>query len=297
MESRTFSVQQVFQDRRRYVVPFFQRPYVWSRDEQWLPLWDDIRDKAQSRLIGAKPVPHFMGAVVLEPQKKDGLIGVERHHIIDGQQRLTTLQYVLMAMLLAFREAGADKLLPLIQACLMNDNPQTMEDPSVEKFKLWPTFRDRGQYEKAMTADSIVDYLQRFPASFTATGSLRKIGVIHPPALEAILLFHELISNWLSEPQDPDATIDRQNALASAVLSDLSIVCISLGEEDDAQIIFETLNGRGAELHATDLIRNFIFLKAGNDAAELYESLWTQFEASTWSEPLARGRLNRPRLE
>ncbi|WP_199033286.1 HNH endonuclease family protein, partial [Ralstonia sp. ASV6] len=42
---------------------------------------------------------------------------------------------------------------------------------------------------------------------------------------------------------------------------------------------------------------NFIFLKAGNDAAELYESLWTQFEASTWSEPLARGRLNRPRLE
>ncbi len=49
-------------------------------------------------------------------------------------------------------------------------------------------------------------------------------------------------------------------AIAEAVLRDLNIVSIALGEEDDAQIIFETLNGYGAELHATDLIRNFIFM-------------------------------------
>ena len=70
MDSRTFTVQQIYQDRRQYRVPFYQRPYVWNRDDQWGRLWEDIRDKADARLQGGKAVPHFMGAVVLEPQKK-----------------------------------------------------------------------------------------------------------------------------------------------------------------------------------------------------------------------------------
>jgi len=80
-------------------------------------------------------------------------------------------------------------------------------------------------------------------------------------------------------------------------LTDLSIVCISLGDDDDAQVIFETLNGHGAELHATDLIRNFIFMRAGTNADDLYNNIWSQFEAPLWSEAQSRGRLNRPRLE
>ncbi|MEO8059732.1 MAG: DUF262 domain-containing HNH endonuclease family protein [Burkholderiales bacterium] len=296
MDSRTFTIQQIFQDRRQYRVPFYQRPYVWNRDDQWGRLWEDIRDKADTRLQGGKAFPHFMGAVVLEPQKKVGLLGVERHHIIDGQQRLTTLQYVLTALIHALRSAKNEKLLPLFEACLSNANPETMEDVAVERFKLWPTFRDRKQYEQAMTAGSLDDLRQRFPASFTQTGSLRKIGVMHPPALEAIVFFYDQMVEWVSDSTEGD-TATRSMALASAVLTDLSIVCISLGDEDDAQVIFETLNGHGAELHATDLIRNFIFMRAGTDADDLYNNLWSQFEAPLWSEAQSRGRLNRPRLE
>ena len=296
MDSRTFTIQQIFQDRRQYRVPFYQRPYVWNRDDQWGRLWEDIRDKADTRLQGGKAFPHFMGAVVLEPQKKVGLLGVERHHIIDGQQRLTTLQYVLTALIHALHSAKKEKLLPLFEACLSNANPETMEDVAVERFKLWPTFRDRKQYEQAMTAGSLDDLRQRFPASFTQTGSLRKIGVMHPPALEAIVFFHDQMVEWVSDSTEGDAAT-RSMALASAVLTDLSIVCISLGDEDDAQVIFETLNGHGAELHATDLIRNFIFMRAGTDADDLYNNLWSQFEAPLWSEAQSRGRLNRPRLE
>ena len=296
MDSRTFTVQQIYQDRRQYRVPFYQRPYVWNRDDQWGRLWEDIRDKADARLEGGKAVPHFMGAVVLEPQKKAGLMGVERHHIIDGQQRLTTLQYVLTALIHTLRAAKHEKLLPLIEACLTNSNPETMEDEAIERFKLWPTFRDRKQYELAMKADSLDALRTRFPASFTQTGSLRKIGVTHPPALEAIVFFHESMLEWVLDKTESDAAT-RAMALASAVLTDLSIVCISLGDDDDAQVIFETLNGHGAELHATDLIRNFIFMRAGADADDLYNNLWSQFEAPLWSELQSRGRLNRPRLE
>ena len=55
MDSRTFTIQQIFQDRRQYRVPFYQRPYVWNRDDQWGRLWEDIRDKADTRLQGARP--------------------------------------------------------------------------------------------------------------------------------------------------------------------------------------------------------------------------------------------------
>ena len=296
MDSRPFTVQQLFQDRRQYRVPFYQRPYVWNRDDQWGRLWEDIRDKAEARLQDGKLVPHFMGAVVLEPQKKKGLLGVERHHIIDGQQRLTTLQYVLRALTHTLRATRQEKLLPLIESCLSNSNPETMEDEAIERFKIWPTFRDRNQYELAMTAESIDDLRQRFPASFTQTGTLRKTGVNHQPALEAIVFFHEAMLAWVRDSSDVEVAT-RTMSLASAVLTDLSVVCISLGEEDDAQVIFETLNGHGAELHATDLIRNYIFMRAGTDADDLYNNLWSQFEAPLWSEAQSRGRLNRPRLE
>jgi hypothetical protein len=296
MDSRTFTVHQIYQDRRQYRVPFYQRAYVWNREEQWEPLWEDVQDKAEVRLQGGKPVPHFMGAVVLEPQKKPGLLGVERHHIIDGQQRLTTLQYVFTALCFVLRELDQKALLPLVENCLVNANPETMEDKEVERFKLWPTFRDREQYVKAMTAMDIEKLKERFPDSFTRGGTLKKIGVDHPPALEAICFFRESMLDWAREP-GAGPLAERISALVSAVLTDLAIVCISLGEDDDAQVIFETLNGRGAELHATDLIRNFIFMRAGTDADELYSTLWSQFEAPLWSEQQKRGRLNRPRLE
>lgn len=296
MDSRTFTVQQIYQDRRQYRVPFYQRPYVWNREDQWGRLWEDIRDKAEARLQGGKAVPHFMGAVVLEPQKKPGLLGVERFHIIDGQQRLTTLQYVLTAVCHVLRELEQIKLLPLVEGCLANPNPATMEDSEVERFKLWPTFRDRQQFVGAMTAIAVDQWRERFPESFTKAGGLKKIGAVHPPALEAIYFFREAMLEWAKDTSESDLPV-RVLALTSAVLTDLSIVCISLGEDDDAQVIFETLNGHGAELHATDLIRNFIFMRASSDADQLYANLWSQFEAELWSENQSRGRLNRPRLE
>jgi len=296
MDSRSFSVQQIFQDRRQYRVPFYQRAYVWSKEDQWERLWEDIRDKAEARLAGDKPVPHFMGAVVLEPQVKSGLLGVERHHIIDGQQRFTTLQYVLTALTHALRSLDQPRFLPLVEGCLRNSNPETMEDPKVELFKLWPTFRDRTQFVEAMTGASLDDLRSRFPASFTQTGGLRKVGVDHPPALEAIVYFSHAMTDW-ARTQTEFAIAEVCTALATAILSDLSIICISLGEDDDAQIIFETLNGKGARLHSTDLIRNFIFMRAGANAEDLYENLWSQFESSTWSDLQSRGRLRKPRLE
>ena len=106
VKSETIAVQQLFQDHHQSRVPFYQRTYVWdSREDQWERLWADIQDKSDARVIGAQPAPHFLGAAVLEPQPRAGLLGVETLHIIDGQQRLTTLQYVFCALAMVLRRA------------------------------------------------------------------------------------------------------------------------------------------------------------------------------------------------
>ena len=117
MKSETITVQNLFQDRRQYCVPFYQRAYVWTLDDQWEQLWNDISDKAEARLSGAKPTPHFLGAVVLDPQSREGLIGVDVLHIIDGQQRLTTLQYILTAISLTMRRMGQTLQVGVVTSC------------------------------------------------------------------------------------------------------------------------------------------------------------------------------------
>ncbi|WP_437411009.1 DUF262 domain-containing protein [Serratia marcescens] len=297
MKSETLNVQQIFQDRRQYCVPFYQRAYVWTQRNQWSALLEDITEKAQARLSGIKTTPHFLGAVVLEPQTKSGLLGVDTLHIIDGQQRLTTLQYILASIRLALRAIDLSDLEMLVLPCLNNTNEATMRNKEVERFKLWPTFRDQSHFIQSLNVDHVDDLRKVFPDSFTLHGTLRK-HFNHPPSLEALWFFSHAFIKWISA----EGRSIQENAIAliEAVLTDLKLVSISLEAEDDAQIIFETLNGRGAELHATDLIRNYIFMRAEHDnvdAAALYENDWKPFETPYWTEKQRRGRINKPRLE
>ena len=152
---------------------------------------------------------------------------------------------------MAARETDQSALLHLIGGYVWNPNPETMENADVERFKVWPTFRDRITYQTAMESQDRDDLQTNFPSSFTQTATLRKVGIEHPQAMEAIWYFREKIDAWLEE-DDIDGSKSLEQ-IAEAVLRDLRLVSISLDEGDDAQVIFETLNGRGAELHATAL--------------------------------------------
>lgn len=296
MKSETWTIQQVFQDRRQYKVPFYQRAYVWSLEKQWPLLWADIMDKAEERLSGMMPAPHFLGAIVVEPQSRVGLRGVDTLHIIDGQQRLTTLQYVLTGIRLAARELEIANFDSYLAAVLDNPNPNTMACPEVETFKVWPTFSDQKAFVAAMTAETLQILQARYSANFTQAGTLRRIGIVHPAALNAIWNFSDWAKSWIEAHGGADAA----EALVMAVLTDLKVVLIQLEAGDDAQVIFETLNGRGAELHATDLIRNHLFMSVDSskeDPAALYDEKWKQFEQDTWKVGERRGRITKPRLE
>lgn len=298
MDSERSSVIELFKPERQYCVPFYQRAYVWNQSDQWSRLWSDIQEKAEARLSGLPATPHFMGAVVLDPQDRKKLIGVETIHIIDGQQRFTTIQFALAALSIMLRTWEHTEVLSVVEACLRNSDERNMRNKAVDAFKVWPTFYDRDAYKKAILCTKLNELQLKFPEHFTQIGTLKKIGIRHPPALGAIWYFAEQMNAWLPKTGKPGP--ESAEALASAILEDLVVISITLDDEDDAQVIFETLNGHGVELTATDLIRNYIFLRAESedaDAATLYNEQWRRYESDGWKQPERRGRLLRPRIE
>ena len=116
MQTGILSVQRLFDREVHYAVPLYQRPYVWNEEEQWQPLWDDLCPLAEMVAEGKEGRAHFLGASVQEViPVPAGTTEVRR--VIDGQQRMTTLQILLKA----FRDVAAarghsnygDAVLPL----------------------------------------------------------------------------------------------------------------------------------------------------------------------------------------
>lgn len=303
MKPTTLTIFELFEKERRYTVPLFQRPYVWER--QWAHLWQDVITRADAILNRGDDTyalrRHFLGAVVLNQLKTFGrqVPGVE---VIDGQQRLTTLQILLIALRDFLRARGDESYdRTLIR---LTENTCRMETP-VERFKVWPTNADRQVFEAVVTAGSIdgVDHL--FPLrrrKYTRKYEPR------PRLVEAYLYFYREIASYVDAKQDeeisnPEARTSRNriDALVEALSHHLELVMIELEERDDPQAIFESLNGLGEPLLPSDLIRNFIFqqaVMARLSADDLYDEHWKHFDsADFWQVEERQGRLKRRRFD
>lgn len=293
MKTDTSSIFGLFQVHRRHVVPLFQRQYVWEENDHWEPLWEDLRKKADEQLSGAAARPHFLGAIVLN-QLMIQTRQVDTREIIDGQQRLTTLQLYLAA----FRDLIPEDEKRLVQQLdLLTVNHQLADDPD-QRFKVWPTQADQQIFSEVMAARSA----ERVRGAFD--------GAECPRLAEAYLFFSDKLSNYLRED---DAGVDSEKlwALYDCLRERLVVVVIDLEEGDDPQIIFETLNARGVPLLPSDLIRNYLLHQAqseGFDIEPLYNRWWRNFDQDLaedaqseddffWKREQRQGRLTRPRLD
>jgi hypothetical protein len=296
------TVSTVFGNPRRYVIPLFQRPYVWSRESQWEPLWEDIVERADLELNAKsskdrESPPHFLGAIVIQQRRTygDELLA---HDVIDGQQRLTTFQILLFA-LRDIAAAGDDKnTAESIASWTRNGNP--IAEPDVEQFKVWPTSRDVEQFRLVATAGSREAVEKAHPVPKVKRPPPR------PRMVDAYLYFHEEMHDWV-HAEGPGAVGARTKALRRVFDRHMQLVSIELGEHEEPQAIFETLNARGVPLLASDLLRNHIFARAKGDAAKLHQKYWTRFEVPDdeevtdglrfWEIEQRQGRLNRARLD
>jgi len=274
MDTQVQTPQVIFNLPSRLLVPLFQRPYVWDEENQWEPLWNDVERIADKILAFDNQSGHFLGAVVLQ-QEATKVGSLTSWSVIDGQQRLTTLQIMFRAILsqvsLVGHQEVARRLLDLVE------NPEHQRRGDEDQFKVWPTNRDRAAFESVMRANEATD----IPVELRSTRIAK-----------AFQYFSNRAGEWLRN--DEQNVYQRSNAMVDGVSTRLQIVVIGLKAEEDAQEIFETLNARGTPLTAADLIKNLVFQRLDADPLEsesVYKDLWFQFETEFWEKEVSSGRV------
>ena len=301
MEANAAAVLDLFETKMQLEVPLFQRQYVWDRERHWNPLWEDISRKFTEYLEGRRDAPlHFLGAMVLD-QKRTPATHVPRRQVIDGQQRLITLQIFMAALRDFCREQGLSDIADECEGFTFNRG--MMADPNIDRFKVQPTQADREQFKDVIQGGSRDQIELLHP--LVRKKYARKYAP-RPRMVEAYVFFYEQLTEFfLGTEEEPPLLAEnplsvRLDECFQALKNALQVVVIDLGTDDDAQVIFETLNARGEPLLPADLLRNFIFLRAARSAEpqeELYEEYWRPFDDEFWRAATRQGRLSRPRSD
>lgn len=301
MNAHTKTIQEVLHGDRRFVIPVYQRPYVWEPEKQWEPLWSDVEatvgrlakvrqsayeDQASASDADKDASPHFLGAIVLE-QYPTPTGDIDMRSVVDGQQRLITVQLLLLGTLDALSATGVTgPMLAKLRKLTRNDADIVSGDAL---HKVWPRPAEQDEYLEAVAPDAPSE-----PDSIFAV---------------ARQFFSQAAEEFLADeltPEDPyadgNAVYRRASLLVSCLLGLVKLVVIDLDDVDDAQIIFEALNARNTPLSAMDLVKNLLFMRAqakGHDPEELYANVWVRFDQDEgwWRGMSGAGHARRARQD
>ncbi len=272
---------------RRLLIPTYQRDYEWTEDGQWQLLADDILGVTtrafEADLLSAgggtasadRLGPHFLGAIVLEALPQRGA-QVNAAAVIDGQQRLTTIFLLLRGLLDLLTERQISARAKQVRKWILI-NPDDVEE-QYEIYKLWPRRRDRSEWEAVM-ADEVPTISHRY--------------------LDARLYFYDRFKS-VTEGMTLDEANSFLGTLVDTLASKIKLVVVDLEVSDDAQLIFEVLNGRQTPLSASDLVKNLLFMKANvsdKDLDRLYDEYWAPFDEAWWGGMVGRGHAARGRRD
>lgn len=230
---------------KQFLIPVFQRDYSWGEDH-CKQLWDDVLH------VAAEDSPdsiHFLGSIVYIATGTPGAV-FSHWLLIDGQQRVTTLTLLLIALRDHLREeswsGGEDA--PTVRKIEANFLKNLAEEGTPREHKL---------------------VLRRHDQATLAA----LLSNLHPPAegSERILENYHFFREWLKKA-DPEAVY---RGIGRIVVVD---VTLNAGR-DDPQLIFESMNSTGLELSQSDLIRNFILMRLPEpEQTRLYQTYWSNIE-------------------
>lgn len=241
MDANKSNIYKILDGSKQFLVPVYQRYYSWGY-EQCERLWNDIVKMQKSGKPG-----HFVGSIVNIAEQAMPT-GVQKYMIIDGQQRMTTLTLLLIALRDYALSNPEDTSINAnrINNKLLSNNDEEGND----RHKLILTETDR---------DTLIDLVQQKPKK--------------PNASDRIITNYDYFVGKIKDMELTPAEVYES-------IGKLQIVNITLDRTvDDAQAIFESLNSTGKELSQSDLIRNYVLM--GLDATEqtyVYEHLWRPME-------------------
>ena len=282
METQITNVVQAFPNAKQYAIPSYQRNYVWTRGGQWEPLWEDVRALAtRSVTEGPEVRPHFLGTIITKEIGTRRFIS--RWWVVDGQQRLTTLQILLKAACAAFMKRGLEQFSGVLSDCLANTEKVAIEQG--DKYKIDPKNGDYRTFASIIDADESSD-----PAPAGDSG-----------LAACFVYFFRAVGEWLDAKPESDI-YDRAEALSKIVREKLRVVDIRLGESDNPHTIFEALNARGAPLTEWEKTKNYILsIAAGPDDPDGDRTYQTHLEPYDtepyWNEIVSLQRFTGKRID
>lgn len=230
---------------KRFIIPLYQRNYDW-KEENCEQLFQDL-----IKLHNSDRKSHFFGSIVSSIQ-----FGTEDIFIIDGQQRITTVSLLLIAMVNAKKdgliEATDAKLVEKIFKRYLVDEYQEDE----RKVKLKPIKKDMQAFD-ALLYKPKDQYIKE-------SNVTRNYDFFYDKITRAGLTLDELFET----------------------IKKLEVINIRLDEDDDPQLIFESLNSTGLDLSEADKIRNYLLMSlAPVEQDNLYTRFWNPIEEFTKYEP------------
>lgn len=241
MDATKGNIYAILNGNKQFLIPVYQRRYSWET-EQCSRLWNDIVEMQKMNKVG-----HFVGSIVNIAEKAMPT-GVQKYMIIDGQQRITTLSLLLIAL----RDYGESHPEDITINSRRIDNmllKNEYEDGD-ERYKLILTETDR---------DLFISLVEKKPIS--------------APGLSRVLSNYNFLAGKIAD-------MELQPKDVYEAIGKLQIVNITLDRNvDDAQAIFESLNSTGKELSESDLIRNYVLM--GLEPSEqryVYEHMWHPME-------------------
>lgn len=241
MDARKGNIFEILNGNKQFIIPVYQRFYSWDI-AQCKQLWNDIVEMQKKGKVG-----HFVGSIV-NIAEQTMPTGVQKFMIIDGQQRMTTLTLLLLALRDYAKKNPTDTTINAVR--INNMLLKNEYESGDERYKLLLTETDR-------------DILMRL--------------VEEKPILEGTK--SRLIDNYKFFV-DRVANMEIQPAEIYESIGKLQIVNITLDRSiDDAQAIFESLNSTGKELSESDLIRNYMLMELEpSEQNYVYEHLWRPIE-------------------
>lgn len=230
---------------KRFMIPVYQRNYNWKKKEQCQTLWDDL----EYIIKQGNNKPHFFGSIVsVRDKNTDDLI------VIDGQQRLTTVSLLLLAI-----GDKAKEFNDVIQKNKDADNLYNIP-PVDEIMSLCLDYKNKNKIKLKLIRGDMEAYQSLIDGSNTSKYDKNNIIINY---------------NFFKSQLTPENIGDIYKAVQQ-----LEIVDIGLGDNDDnPQLVFESLNSKGLDLSDADKIRNFILIGLDYEEQErLYSRYWEPIE-------------------
>ena len=315
MKTAVKTVRDILRHKRQWIVPVYQRHYEWdsiapkrlrAKDAQIPKLWETMEDKALESLGNRTKIPHYFGAIICaNARKEDPDLDFDEEkirydYLVDGQQRVTSFQIALIAIREVAKFHRVPDIVDEANEHIFNREMSDSHATSRDDFKLRPSKMDRSLFEAIALKgfeEFTKDHVERFnPKNNQPRKQAEKI-------IWAYWTLYQEIKQMVEQQGEVEGRNAEEvlDALLSGFLDGFRVVIIRLGEEDDAQEIFASLNDLGKPLSPFDLVRNDIFLRArkegSNDWETLLDQKWEYFENAFWHQDVRRGRIRRPRAE